>query len=268
MRWMLPLLVVTLSTPILAVDGVLEINQSCAELTGCVPGDTPGFPVTISAPGSYRLTGNLTLPDQNATGILVKDDNVSIDLGGFGIMGPVFCQSSAGGVFCSPVGTGIGVLSELSLFPPSGTAVRNGFVRGMGSVGIRVRENSRVDGVLIEHCAGGGIEASDGSLVLRSQLQLNGTVGLAGQGGTVTFQGNSIARIGGPTVTGATEIGGNTCDDARCSAVLCHCKGASRIAVLLRPPQPQRGQGIPWEAHGKSSGMITFLGGPGGRHEA
>ncbi len=26
------------------------------------PGDTPGFPVTISLPASYRLAGNLTLP--------------------------------------------------------------------------------------------------------------------------------------------------------------------------------------------------------------
>jgi hypothetical protein len=44
-----------------AVDGVIEINQSRALAGGVTPGDAPGFPVTISARGSYRLTGNLDL---------------------------------------------------------------------------------------------------------------------------------------------------------------------------------------------------------------
>jgi hypothetical protein len=46
---------------IFASDGQLEINQACAVNTGCFPGDDPGFPVTITQPGSYRLTGNLDL---------------------------------------------------------------------------------------------------------------------------------------------------------------------------------------------------------------
>ena len=36
-----------MASPALAVDGVLEINQTCAVLTGCFAGDIPGFPVTI-----------------------------------------------------------------------------------------------------------------------------------------------------------------------------------------------------------------------------
>lgn len=52
-------LIVTFATPAFAVDGVLEINQTCAVQTGCFSGDTPGFPVTINATGSYRLTSNL-----------------------------------------------------------------------------------------------------------------------------------------------------------------------------------------------------------------
>jgi hypothetical protein len=44
--------------PLLAGDGKLEINQSCIAV-GCFPGDTAGFPVTITSSGSYLLTGNL-----------------------------------------------------------------------------------------------------------------------------------------------------------------------------------------------------------------
>lgn len=44
----------------LAAEGVIQINQARALAGGVTPGDEPGFPVTISQPGSYRLTGNLT----------------------------------------------------------------------------------------------------------------------------------------------------------------------------------------------------------------
>src|SRR5438046_162421 len=40
-----------------ASDGVVEINQARALAGGVTRGDAPGFPVTISQPGSYRLTG-------------------------------------------------------------------------------------------------------------------------------------------------------------------------------------------------------------------
>jgi hypothetical protein len=46
------LLLLALVPPALAVDGVLEINQTCAEQTGCFTGDAAGFPVTISASGA------------------------------------------------------------------------------------------------------------------------------------------------------------------------------------------------------------------------
>lgn len=33
----------------LARDGVLEISQSCPTTTGCLPGDTGGYPATITS---------------------------------------------------------------------------------------------------------------------------------------------------------------------------------------------------------------------------
>ena len=68
------LLLLALAGPALAVDGVLEINQTCAISTGCFPGDSPGFPVSVTQPGSYRLTGNLDLSAEgvNVSGIAVS----------------------------------------------------------------------------------------------------------------------------------------------------------------------------------------------------
>ncbi len=61
-----------------AVDGVAEINHVCATLTGCFSGDAAGYPVTIdgSAGGSYRLTSDLAVPD-NQTGLIVLFPNSS-----------------------------------------------------------------------------------------------------------------------------------------------------------------------------------------------
>ena len=72
-----------ISGPANAVDGVLEINQTCAVNTGCFAGDTAGFPVTISASGSYRLTGNLDLVGTAVPVIQITADRVTLDLNGF-----------------------------------------------------------------------------------------------------------------------------------------------------------------------------------------
>ena len=50
-----------------AGDGRIEIHQSCVA-TGCLPGDTAGFPVTLT-PGSYVLTSNLSVPTAATTAI-------------------------------------------------------------------------------------------------------------------------------------------------------------------------------------------------------
>src|SRR5262245_59149281 len=103
--------VVTLALVLLApvaafgVDGVDLINQSRANAGDVTPGDAAGFPVTISRAGSYRLSGNLTVPNQNTTAIEITADNVTIDLNGFSILGPVVCSGSP--LACTPAaGTG------------------------------------------------------------------------------------------------------------------------------------------------------------------
>jgi hypothetical protein len=65
-----------------AVDGVILFDQARALAGNVTPGDDPGFPVTLSRPGSYRLSGNLTAP-QGGTGILIAANDVTLDLNGF-----------------------------------------------------------------------------------------------------------------------------------------------------------------------------------------
>jgi hypothetical protein len=63
-------------------EGAVEINQARAVAGGVTPGDSPGFPVTITEPGHYILTGNLTV-SVNASAIVMEADNIDLDLRGF-----------------------------------------------------------------------------------------------------------------------------------------------------------------------------------------
>ena len=115
------------------VDGTVLINQSTVMAAG-------GFPYTISTPGSYRLSGNLIVPDANTTAIKIATSYVTLDMNGFGILGPTTCTGPTFAVTsCSSTGSGAGVATVITLGPPlRGIAVSNGHVKGMGSYGINL----------------------------------------------------------------------------------------------------------------------------------
>ena len=101
-----------------AVDGVILIDQSRALAGNITPGDTPGFPITISQSGSYRLSSNLSVPS-GFNAIVLTAANVTIDLNGFTITTPV--QAPGGGK--------TGIINDLSV-APNGITVRNGNIEG------------------------------------------------------------------------------------------------------------------------------------------
>jgi hypothetical protein len=70
-----------------AVDGIILIDQNRALAGNITPGDAPGFPISITQPGSYRLSGNLTVPAAT-NGIEISASNVTIDLNGFSLLAP------------------------------------------------------------------------------------------------------------------------------------------------------------------------------------
>jgi len=165
-----------------AVDGVVLIDQSHALAGNITPGDAPGFPVTISQSGSYRLSGNLIVPDANTTAILITADFVTLDMNGFSIMGPGTCT----GTFpttptkCSSTGTGIGVQAgsvNEEVPGPKATKVFNGAVRGMGSTGLfLLGDGSYIEKVTADSNAGFGFLVN-GSVV-QSTANLNGQAGI------------------------------------------------------------------------------------------
>lgn len=159
-----------------AADGVLEIGQACAVQTGCFPGDAPGFPVTIdgSAGRSYRLTGDLLLPDADATGIDIQADYIQLDLGGFAVQGVTTCT----GAICQNTGSGIGVSN---LGPYQGVRIRHGVVRGAGSFGVVVAFVGVAEDLIVTQNGGDGLYAGRGTRIESVSAITNGGDGIAGQ---------------------------------------------------------------------------------------
>lgn len=192
------LLSVTPAVSSVASDGVVEINQACAVGDGCLPGDLPGFPVTIAGPGSYRLTGNLNCAP-NTSGITISGDDVTVDLNGFGI------QSSSP----SPVAGGIvGTGSRISVH--NGTIID--FYTGIALTGpnalverLRIKQPSLGDTILvgsscrvINSAVSGGY---NGSVVTGDLCVIEGNTITGGGDGPALVTGNG-ALIRGNTVTG------------------------------------------------------------------
>jgi len=159
-----------------AADGPVLIDQDRAIAGSITQGDDPGFPITISQPGSYRLTGNLTVPDINTTAIEITTSSVTIDLNGFSIIGPVVCSRETN--TCPVPGSGVGIRGGDPI-STRGIRVTNGTVRGMGNIGIQlVGDGGSVERVTAEGNAALGI-AVQGAIV-SSTASRNGGIGLIG----------------------------------------------------------------------------------------
>lgn len=160
---------------IYADNGVILIDQARALAGNVTPGDAPGFPVTISQPGTYRLSGNLTVPPKT-TAIHISADFVTLDLNGFSIAGPVVCPGRP--AKCPAPTDGVGVQSGGDvLIGPRGIRVENGSVRGMGSFGILLNgDGNFVSRVTVDRNAGGGMHVA-GSVVESVAIE-NGSFGI------------------------------------------------------------------------------------------
>jgi parallel beta-helix repeat protein len=213
---LMPMLLLILASAAFAADGVLEINQTCAVQTGCFAGDTAGLPVTITASGSYRLTSNLTVPDENTTAIMVDANDVGIDLGDFTIQGPVVCSRLPGSsqpLSCS-LSSGSGTGIERASLSVLGTSVANGSITGMGGYGLLLGGHAEVTGLRLRWNRLTGISAGSGSTVSDDTAYENGGDGIfAGEGSTVSA--NTVYQNGGDgiRVNPSSTVSGNTATD-------------------------------------------------------
>jgi hypothetical protein len=176
------------------------INQNTALAGNVTPGDTAGFPVTLSQPGSYKLTSNLYVP-KNSTGVSITAANVTLDLNGFSIIAPNTCYRYADNkrVTCDYAASSAGVFVGENA---AGAMVRRGTVKGFkqgvllytsasveditatfNEQGVSIIGNSgtfRLSGINASYNWGNGINIGNGIGTLeRSQSNYNGGKGIA-----------------------------------------------------------------------------------------
>ncbi len=203
---------------VFAADETVYIDQARVTRGNVTPGDAPGFPLTISQPGLYVLTGRLTVPDAMTTAIQITASNVTLDLNGFTISGPVICSGTP--LNCSASGSGVGIHAgsfETGVAAPDHVKVMNGYVRGMGFHGVRLMGS----GTVVEHVnsssnGGPGIVTGGDGIVTDCVVQKNGSgsalIASIARGNAVT--GNKVngisLRDGGVATGNAVNFNGNT----------------------------------------------------------
>jgi hypothetical protein len=112
-------LAISASAPAIAMNGEILINQGKALAGNVTAGDAPGFPVTLSRPGAYRLTGSLQVP-ANKDGISIAAESVTLDLNGFQITGRTLAANAV-----------------VETAPHSGATIRNGTIAAFKGDAIR-----------------------------------------------------------------------------------------------------------------------------------
>jgi hypothetical protein len=144
MKKIVMVLILSITSFVQADNGVFVINDVCDGL-GCFPGDTGGFPVTITASGSYQLTSNIISGSTTLNIIEVNANNVTIDLNGFSIIGPKTCTGAGSTLSCNNSGmTAKGIVGPNLNY---NTTVKNGTVEGF-STGIDLGVNQSTGDVV------------------------------------------------------------------------------------------------------------------------
>lgn len=139
------------SEPVTAIDQISALAGSVS------PGDAPGFPITLSRSGHYKLTSNLVVP-ADTSGIVINAPNVVLDLAGHSITGPVRCShdAAARSVACDAASKFSAVVG-ISSVGAAGAVLRNGVVKGFAGLGVHYGEGTVLDNLQVLANAGVGI---------------------------------------------------------------------------------------------------------------
>ncbi len=217
-----------------AVDGVILIDQAKALAGNVTPGDAPGFPVTISQPGSYRLSGPLTVSDIRQDGIIISAPNVTLDLNGFAITGPrcgptrcQIVQSYASGIWVQAPGA-IVANGIVDAFASTGISSNVGadlllervHVRRNGSCGLNLNGAIVVRNVVAADNAHCGIHTQVGGVIQGVVAAGNGRFQVTAGNGSLLSSSTLVGpapQFGG----GVTSTGDNLCKAEGSPAVKC-----------------------------------------------
>lgn len=187
-------------TLLIAVAG-LSVGGGRAQAQTKITKPSAGLPFKITKPGSYFLGGNLAVTTKTTTAIIVKVNNVTINLNGFVISG------------LGTGGTGIGI--NAAGF--TGVIIANGMITGYGGDGIDLGSSSTVENVQIYNNGGDGVDCATSAA-----CYVTGSV-ITGNGGTGLDFGdkssgylNNVLYHNGTDVSGGTNLGGNVCSEGAC----------------------------------------------------
>ncbi|GAA0716588.1 hypothetical protein [Dokdonella soli] len=169
-----------------AGGGAFEINQDCA-IAGCFAGDGAGFPITISAPGSYVLTSDLLVTAAGANAININASPVDLNLNGHTIDGGGSCTGMPV-TSCTPGAGSAGISAYAGGAPVGALHIHDGTIRGFtGSA-------ASTAAIYIS-------DAGDGTVLERLNIVENyGNAAVqfytSGAGGTVRLRDSQVARNG------------------------------------------------------------------------
>lgn len=189
---------------------VITIDQAKALAGNVTPGDAPGFPVTISRPGSYILSGRLEVP-ADTTGIEISSDDVTLNLNGFAVRGPVVCTPSGLAITCNAAGE----LSGEGVIATSGarrTHLFGGRVVGFARRGVVLGSGSVVERLFIGDINFAGAVIAGGSRLVDSSIGRVRSKGILLGGGWIDRV--SLFSIGGWGIE-AFGTGGSSITNSR-----------------------------------------------------
>jgi hypothetical protein len=174
-----------------ANDGRIQISQADALAGSVTASDSPGFPVTLDAAGSYVLTSDLIVASAASHAIALTTGDVTIDLNGFSIIGPASCTGGASNgtdLVCTPVGAGNGIDANHDF-----VTIRNGTVRGFGNRGLSLGSSCRVSDVTVTENVTDGMYFLNDCIIRHSVAWRNGEDGFHGDN-VVLLVGNTSNR--------------------------------------------------------------------------
>lgn len=162
-------------------ESTVLIDQAAALAGKVSPGDAPGFPVTLTRSGHYRLAGDLLVP-ADTSGIVIAAPRVTLELDGHSVRGPVQCRQTPRSlsVVCDAASRYSAVVG-ISSVATVAAVVRNGTVQGFAGLGVHYGEGTVLDGLQVRANAGVGIAgaryATPGRL-RAVRVELNGGPGI------------------------------------------------------------------------------------------
>ncbi len=186
-------------TKLTEIDALIEPGEAripINDFTASPCASAPGVNAAahrISQPGSYHLTGNLSVPSSKS-GITIASSDVTIDLNGHSIASSngaygIYVPNESSVVNCSAIansGAGFQIGSS------RGGVVINCIAPNNGSNGIFVGLSAVFTGCSVVENTDGGIFANSGSVVRQNAVTSNSTIGIEVVDDTLV-EGNSVS---------------------------------------------------------------------------